>query len=252
MKPNTASENVHLLDNQFYIPQLNRHRAIYIYLPPDYHNSEKRYPVLYMQDGQNLFNEALAYGREWKVDKALNQLHQKKDCGSIVVGIANGGEHRIHEYAPWVRGRMGGGEGDKYLDFLTDTLKPSIDKNFRTLTDPQNTAIVGSSMGGLLAMYGILRRRDIFGKAGVLSPSFWFNSKIYEFAEKNIAPDSKIYIAGSKTESRFMQSNLEGMYWALRRGGLPDLRLRVVLKDRGKHNEIFWSKTFKEMYAWLK
>jgi predicted alpha/beta superfamily hydrolase len=251
MKRSTATQNVHTLHTHFFIPQLNRYRSIYIYLPPDYHSSDKRYPVLYLQDGQNIFDEATAFSKEWKVDKTLNQLHKRKDYGAIVVGISNGGTHRNNEYAAWHRHRLGGGEAEIYLQFIVETLKPFVDTHFRTLWQAQHTALVGSSMGGLFALYGILKRGDIFGKAGVLSPSFWFNSQIYEFAEKNIRHENKVYIAGSKTESRFMYDSLKGMYDCLRKGGLSDYNLRVVVRDRGRHNERFWGLEFKKMYLWL-
>jgi predicted alpha/beta superfamily hydrolase len=251
MKTHTASQNVYTLDTHFFMPQLNRHRTIYIYLPPDYHTSNKKYPVLYVQDGQNLFNEATAFAKEWKIDKTLNQLHKRKDYGAIVVGIANGGHDRNNEYAAWHRNRLGGGEADNYLKFIAESLKPHIDTHFRTLPQAHNTALVGSSMGGLFALYGVLKRSDIFGKAGVLSPSLWFNSQIYEFAQHHIQPQNKVYIVGSKTESRFMHDSLQGMYWSLRNGGLPDNHLHVVLKDRGRHNERFWGTEFKKMYLWL-
>jgi predicted alpha/beta superfamily hydrolase len=248
MKSYTASPNVHTLHTDFYIPQLHRHRTIYIYLPPDYSYSQKHYPVIYAQDGQNLFNEATAYHREWKIDKTLNQLQAKKDYGAIVVGIANGGSHRVHEYSAWHRPRMGGGEAEKYVDFLADTLKPYIDTHFRTLPQPEANILLGSSMGGLFALYGTLQRPDAFKKAGSLSPSFWFASQIYEFAEQRITPSHKIYIAGSQTESPYMHNILQSMYWSLHRGGLPNHNLQVVLRDKGKHNEIFWRREFKKMY----
>ena len=251
MKRNTASPNVHTLHTHFFIPQLNRYRAIYIYLPPDYYKTTKKYPVLYLQDGQNLFNEATAFGKEWKVDKTLNQLHKRKDYGAIVIGIANGGTHRINEYAAWHNNRLGGGEAEQYLQFIVETLKPYVDAHFRTLPQPAYTALVGSSMGGLFALYGVLKRGDIFGKVGALSPSLWFNSQIYDFAKTAIQPHTNVYIVGSKTESRFMHANLQGMYWSLRNGGLPDQQLHIAVRNRGRHNERFWGAEFKKMYTWL-
>jgi predicted alpha/beta superfamily hydrolase len=251
MRRHTASSNVHTLHTDFYIPQLKRHRTIYLYLPPDYYTSHKHYPVIYAQDGQNLFNEATAFHREWKIDKTLNQLHKKKDHGAIVVGIANGGGHRIHEYSAWHRPRLGGGEADRYVDFLADTLKPYIDTHFRTIASPDATALLGSSMGGLFALYGVLQRSDAFRRAGCLSPSLWFSHHIYEFAEKRVTPQHRLYLAGSQTESSFMRQALQNMYFALNRGGLHDAHLRVVLRDKGRHNEVFWRNEFKKTYQWL-
>jgi len=251
MKKNTASDNVHTLHTDFYMPQLNRHRTIYVYLPPDYHHTHKRYPVIYAQDGQNLFNEATAFHREWKIDKTLNQLQKKKAHGAIVVGITNGGHHRIDEYAAWKRGRMGGGEATNYVNFLADTLKPHIDHHFRTLPDAQNNTLLGSSMGGLFALYGAVQRQDVFGKAAAFSPSFWFSPQIYDFVQKHVSVHQKIYIAGSKMESQFMHQSLQGMYWALHNGGVPNENLHIALRDKGKHNEVFWREDFKKMYKWL-
>jgi predicted alpha/beta superfamily hydrolase len=248
----TASANVYVLNQHFHIPQLNRYRRICIYLPPDYHHTHKYYPVLYMQDGQNLFDASTAFAGEWKIDKTLNLLHtKKKDYGTIVVGIDNGGVHRANEYSAWARPRLGGGEADLFAKFLVHNLKPYIDTHFRTMQNAENTAISGSSMGGLFALYAALRYSTVFGKAGVLSPSLWFAPQIYDFAEKNMNPNSRIYVAGSRTESRFMQQNLQDLYWAFHRGGLSDYHFNIVLRDRGKHNERFWGLEFKKMYSFL-
>src|SRR5688572_5693584 len=145
-KKNTASPNVRIIDTAFFIPQLNRTRRIWIYLPEDYATGTKRYPVLYMHDGQNLFNEATAFAGEWGVDETLDTARKK--C--IVIGIDNGGLKRMNEYNPYDNDRFGKGEGKQYIDFIAKTLKPYIDKKYRTLKDKKNTIIAGSSMGGLI------------------------------------------------------------------------------------------------------
>ncbi|MEO6039149.1 MAG: alpha/beta hydrolase-fold protein, partial [Saprospiraceae bacterium] len=129
----TAAPNVQIMDTDFYIPQLNRSRRIWLYLPPDYASTTKKYPVLYMQDAQNLFDASTSFSGEWEVDESLNDLHAQGDYGCIVVGIDNGGSHRLDEYSPWVNPDYGGGEGDEYLEFMVNTLKPYIDANYRTL-----------------------------------------------------------------------------------------------------------------------
>ncbi|MBV6655616.1 MAG: alpha/beta hydrolase, partial [Mameliella sp.] len=120
----TAADNVFLLDEDFYMPQLDRNRRIWIYLPPDYNTSDATYPVLYMHDGQNLFDAATAAFGEWEVDESLNALFQDGDPGVIVVGIDNGGGLRLNEYSPWINPSYGGGEGAAYVDFIVETLKP--------------------------------------------------------------------------------------------------------------------------------
>jgi len=157
----TAAENVFIIDENFYIPQLDRTRRIWIYLPPDYDNSNEHYPVLYMHDGQNLFDAFTSYLGEWEIDETLNELAEDGYQVPIVVGIDNGGEERMNEYNPWVNPQYGGGQGDEYIDFLVFNLKPYIDENYRTLSGKENTGIMGSSMGGLISQYGALKFQDV-------------------------------------------------------------------------------------------
>ncbi len=180
----TASANVKVLTDAFPMPQLQRQRRIWIYLPPDYEQSNRQYPVLYIQDGQNVFDTGTSYAGEWYVDEALDKLFQDNGKTAIVVAIDNGSTQRMNEYSPWKNARMGGGEGAAYLKFLVETLKPYIDQHFRTLKGPESTGIMGSSMGGLIAFYGALQYPKVFGKAGVFSPSFWFSSEVFAFAQK--------------------------------------------------------------------
>ncbi|HNQ27702.1 MAG TPA: alpha/beta hydrolase-fold protein, partial [Aquaticitalea sp.] len=160
----TATSNVQILDNSFFMPQLNRNRKIWIYLPLDYFTTTKTYPVLYMQDGQNLFDAATSFAGEWEVDETLNQLYSEGDYGAIVVGIDNGGGERLNEYSPWNNPSYGGGQGDLYMDFMVETLKPYIDANFRTKPQPQYNALIGSSMGALISTYGSVKFPEQFAK----------------------------------------------------------------------------------------
>ena len=182
-KKSTANKNVRIIDTAFFIPQLNRTRRVWIYLPPTYNSSTKKYPVLYMHDGQNVFDDATSFSGEWGVDEALDTLGLKtKEC--IVVGIDNGGDKRLNEYCPYdfslPGGQKGKGEGNLYLQFLAKTLKPFIDKKYRTIKESKNTFIAGSSMGGLISMYAVLEYPKIFGGAGVFSPAFWVRPKIFD------------------------------------------------------------------------
>jgi hypothetical protein len=130
-KVSTASKNVHIVDTAFYIPQLNRRRKVLIYLPASYTSSKKNYPVLYMHDGQNVFDNATSGFGEWGVDEALDSLGPKNK-ELIVVAINHGSEKRMNEYSPYDTERFGKGEGNQYVDFLVKTLKPYIDKHYRT------------------------------------------------------------------------------------------------------------------------
>ena len=123
-------------------PQLRNARDIQVYLPPSYKTSGRHYPVVYMHDGQNLFDPELSFAGEWGVDETMERLGPQ-GFESIVVAIPNMGGDRCHEYSPWVDARAGGGKGDAYLDFIVETLKPKIDRRFRTRHEREHTGIVG-------------------------------------------------------------------------------------------------------------
>ncbi len=248
----TAAENVRILKNDFFIPQLNRNRKIWIYLPPDYDQSTKNYPVLYLHDGQNVFDASTSFSGEWQVDESLNKLFQQGDYGIIAVAIDNGGADRINEYTPWRNEQYGGGEGSDYIDFITETLKPHIDNNFRTLTAPQHTGIMGSSLGGLISHYGALKFQDVFGKVGVFSPAFWINPEVFDFTEnqgKN--GDLKIYLLGGEQESATLISELNQMQTTLQNIGFEADQIRLKIDADGQHSEWYWAREFPEAYQWL-
>jgi predicted alpha/beta superfamily hydrolase len=246
--------NIHTLQ----MPQLGRERTIRVLLPRNYTQTEKSFPVLYMQDGQNLFDPATAAFGDWRIPKTMEKLALKKQV--IIVGIDNGGVDRINEYAPYKMGKSGG-EGDAYVCFIIENLKPFIDNEYRTLPQRENTGIAGSSMGGLIALYAGLKYGEIFGKTGVLSPSIWFNPKILDLINetpsrknRDFVPQqyfNQFYVCASKREMQGMEKTLENVYWSFKNVGFSDEQIRVVIQERGKHNEFFWSREFKPMLEWL-
>ncbi len=248
----TAAENVQIISNDFVIPQLDRTRRIWIYLPPDYADSGKYYPVLYMQDGQNLFDASTSFGQEWQVDESLNQLFEQGDQGIIVVGIDNGGGDRLNEYTPWSNPSTGGGEGEAYVNFLVETLKPYIDSHYRTRPEREYTGIMGSSLGGLISMYAVINRQDVFSKAGVFSPSFWFTEEIYRLVEElGKQDDLRIYMIGGVTESSSMVDDLNRMSSTLQAVGFQAEELQLVTHADGQHLEWYWAREFPAAYEWL-
>lgn len=233
----------------FFMPQLQRQRAIRVLLPRNYFtHPERRFPVIYLQDGQNLFDPSTAAFRHWKLKEFMARQPLKRQA--ILVGIDHGGIDRNHEYAPARRGKNGG-QGDAYLQFVEHTLKPFIDRTYRTWPHREATGMVGASLGGLIALYAGVRYGHVFGKIGSLSPSLWFNPHVMALAEKSDFPKSQIYVSGSKNEMRSMTATLEKTYWALKKGGYPDHQIRVAARDRGSHSETFWAREFKPMYEWL-
>ncbi|CAN5605984.1 alpha/beta hydrolase-fold protein [soil metagenome] len=250
-KPNTASAQVQILDTAFFIPQLSRTRKIWIYLPKNYNLLKSKYfPVLYMQDGQNLFNEQTAFSGEWGVDECLDTLQSKlnKDC--IVIGIDNGGDKRMNEYNPYEDKKFGKGEGDLYLDFIAQTLKPFIDNRFRTQKDRQHTFIAGSSMGGLISMYAIKKYPDVFGAAGVFSPSFWIAPQLYTDLENTKWKDvhGVFFYAGKKEGDDMVPDmmNIEKLLESTKYFNTTELIFPL-----GQHKEEYWRKAFEVFYRKL-
>lgn len=191
-KKHTASAQVHIISEKFYMPQLGRQRRIWIYLPKDYETAKKKYPVIYMHDGQNLFDEYTSGYGEWGIDELMDQIPAKEQC--IIVGIDHGGDYRITEYDPY-DSKYGKGRGDDYTQFLVKTLKPYIDTHYRTIKDAKHTTIAGSSMGGLISMYAAVKHPDVFGNAGVFSPAFWIAPDIYKLVQDtSLSKTSRFYL----------------------------------------------------------
>jgi predicted alpha/beta superfamily hydrolase len=250
----TSAKNVLVISDTFFIPQLDRKRRIWLYLPPNYQNTLNHYPVLYMHDGQNLFDNYYSFAGEWGIDESLNSLFNSGDNGCIVVGIDNGGDERINEYSPWYNPEYGGGAGEKYINFLVETLKPYIDSNYRTLSDRENTAIMGSSVGGLISFYAGLAYPNIFSKIGIFSPSFWFTDSCYLMARKTPKQfDLKMYfLAGGKESSSInVIKDCEDMIDSLKLSGYTNDELLMVSKADGQHSEWFWKREFPAAYKWL-
>ena len=249
----TAADNVHILDEDFYIPQLDRNRRIWLYLPPDYDNSAKYYPVIYMHDGQNLFDLQTSFAGEWEVDESLNELFDQGDYGCIVVGIDNGGADRAKEYAPWVNATYGGGEGDQYIDFIVETLKPYIDANYRTLNGRDYTCLFGSSLGGLISQYGIIEHQDVFGKAGVFSPAFWFNPEIFDHSGDTPKSDfMKIFMLAAYPEGNgSVVEDVNQMETILFNNGFTSEEFNKAFHQDGAHSEWYWAREFPDAYIWL-
>ena len=248
-KKHSASGNVSVIDTSFYMPQLGRNRRISIYLPAGYEKSSRRYPVLYLQDGQNIFDEFTAGFGEWGVDECLDSLIGKGKKPCIVVAIDNGPK-RLTEYNPFYFERFGTGEGEAYVDFLVATLKPFIDFGYRTLPTKENTIIGGSSMGGLISYYAFLKFPLVFGKAGVFSPAFWTADSIYKMTDS----------LGAKTSGMafFYMGALEGETYLAdmlnvtdRLGTISKAYVYTAIDPQGRHNEQAWRKWFAEFYQWI-
>lgn len=254
----------------FYSPQLNNTRDLLVYLPQSHDaDGTRRYPVIYVHDGQNLFDANTSYAGEWRVDETMTAL-EAEGIAAIIVGIPTMGADRIHEYSPFAD-RMSKGRGALYLRFIVETVKPLIDGEFRTLPDRANTGLLGSSMGGLISLYGFFEHPRVFGLAGVVSPALWFGGgAIYGYVARQPHQDGRIYLdvgtqeAGSAKKTGWLspawrqspsQRYVNGVRkmrdLLIQKGYSENETLRYVEEEGGLHNEDAWARRLPEMLRWL-
>ncbi len=244
---------IEVIEDAYEIPQLNRKRRISALLPGDYYNTDKTYRVLYLKDGQNLFDDNAPFGN-WAIDRALADLAKEGLNDIIVIAVDHGGEDRITEYLPYFNAKVGKGEGELYIRFMRETLMPYVNKKYRTKTGPENTGIGGSSMGGLISLFAGLNYQDTFGKLMVFSPSLWIAPRIFQQAAHfNPQLPMRMYIyAGGKESAnhipnitRFKKSLLEG------NKNFSNIHVHVSLNPLGTHSENHWREEFPKALKWL-
>lgn len=249
---------------RFHSPQLKNERTVIVYLPPGYDSRPKeRYPVLYMHDGNNVFDARTAFaGVEWGADETAQRLIEAgKIPPLIIVGIYNTAA-RIDEYTPLPEKRGRGGNGDAYLAFLVDTVKPFIDKTYRTRPGPGHTGICGSSLGGLISLYAVFARPDVFGRGAAVSPTLgWADRAVFDYVRAHTSkPRPRLWMdvgtaegeTAPQLESSAYVAACEEMAGLLRELGFQDdgdLHFEVI-KD-GRHNEADWAKRFDRVLRFL-
>ena len=243
---------IELLGDTFKVPRLIQKRQVHVLLPYDYEQTEKRYPVLYLHDGQNLFGGGVGYG-SWEIDQKMALLAGRHHHEVIMISIDHAQDQRIREFTLHPT-RAGAGRGQYYLDFIRQTLKPIVDRSFRTLPDAAHTGIGGSSLGGLISIYAGLMHPEVFGRLMVFSPSLWISPKIYFDAIRFEAPvPMKIYVYGGEKESRYMVPNIQRFNESLARqkyGGNP-IDIQLSVDPVGTHQEAHWSREFPKAVEWL-
>ncbi|MCZ7603440.1 MAG: alpha/beta hydrolase-fold protein [Melioribacteraceae bacterium] len=229
----------HELLHEYYSINLKNERDIIIWFPPSYQSSSKRYPVLYMHDGQNLFSPSTAFiGKDWRVDEtATNLINQRKIEEFIVVGIYNNSE-RLEEYNLWTV------KGKKYASFIIRELKPYVDETYRTKKDRSNTFVMGSSLGGLCSFQLIWNYPSIFSKAACLSSSFWIEEKkIFKEIKNDKAPlkDISFYIDCGDDEKELIDDSKKMMKLLEEIGYVKNQNLFTHIEKEGKHSEEDWA-----------
>ncbi|MDX2010987.1 MAG: alpha/beta hydrolase-fold protein [Myxococcaceae bacterium] len=229
---------------------LGNARVVWVYLPPTYlENTSYRAPVVYMHDGQNLFDAQAAFGgTEWQVDETMNRAANDGSISeAIVVGPENGGAARIDEYTPTSTAMYGGGRGDLYLRFLAEELKPVIDRDYRTRPGRDSTAVMGSSLGGLISTYAGVTRPETFGLVGALSPSTWWDGRwiLGSVGGLRAAPARplKVYVdSGNAGASMDDAANTAQLAQAWRdRGYADEVTLKYLVQSGATHTERYWA-----------
>jgi predicted alpha/beta superfamily hydrolase len=226
---------------EIWSPQLRNRRPIDVYLPDSYDNG-RRHPVVYLQDGQNLSDPAIAFGgNTWRLDDGLRWLYGR-GLEPIVVGIHNMGERRLDEYSPFPDPKHGGGAGDRYASFLADTVKPRIDAAYRTRRDRGDTVIGGSSMGGLITLYAFFRRPSPFGHAVVMSPSIWFGAReVLRFVDRARATRGRVYLDVGTAEGADTLRDARALARILRAKGAKRDTLKFLEARGHQHREADWA-----------
>ncbi|PXW18192.1 MULTISPECIES: alpha/beta hydrolase-fold protein [unclassified Chryseobacterium] len=243
-----------VISENFYIPQLDRYRKVWALLPYDYHNTDKRYPVLYLQDAQNLFNEGSGFGN-WEIDKKLSILAEYGRGDLIIIAIEHGSEERIKEYIFDNDHVASGSEGKKYIRFIADTLKPFVDENYRTKKDRDNTGIGGSSLGALISIYSGFLYPEVYSKLLIFSPSLWVEpNNNFPMMNFRVPFKTKIYLYGGGQEGSKMVKRIHIFEEYLKKWEekkLFDFEFKTNINPEGTHNEFYWSQEFPRAIEWL-
>jgi predicted alpha/beta superfamily hydrolase len=226
---------------------LRNQRDLMVYTPPGYADqSARHFPVLYLHDGQNLFDGATSFipGQDWHVGQTADHCIQSGTVAPlIIVGMYNT-KARIREYTPTHVPKLGGGRADRYAKFLIEEVKPFVDREYRTLSGSQHTGIGGSSLGGLVSLYVGFKHSCIFGKIAALSPSVWWNQHvIHRFAHAAIVePRPRIWLdIGTREGPRIVHEVEKFRDVLLEKGWKLDRDLHYERVEGAEHNEAAWA-----------
>ncbi len=228
-------------------PNPDEMRTVVVHLPGAYDEEVRRYPVIYMQDGQNLFEEGTSFAGSWGLGEELVSA-SRLGADAIIVGVHHASQHRIDEYSPFMDERVGGGAAATYLTWMADVLRPVINDRYRTLPAREHTGVAGSSMGGLLSLYAMFARSDVYGFAAVMSPSLWFaQGAIFDWVRGQPFVDSRIYLdIGAREGERTLANARRMRDMLVEKGYLPGERLRWVEDSLGVHHESAWGRRFRK------
>jgi predicted alpha/beta superfamily hydrolase len=239
---------------------MDEKRDFMVYLPPRYEGEPaRRYPTLYLQDGQNLFDPGTSFipGKYWRVGETADELIMTGAIEPLlIIGIYNTGRYRINEYTHVADKRLGGGRADAYGQMLVEELKPFVEHHYRTLAGIENCGLGGSSLGGLVSMYLALRYRGVFGKLAAMSPSVWWRNRailktVAEMKPKR-KPELRIWLDIGTQESPRALPDARALKTALvKQGWELGADLCYTEAEGGQHDEVAWSQRVAPMLKFL-
>lgn len=236
--------------------ELGETKTIWLYLPADYNQSAKTYPVIYFSDAQWLFETNANYSQEMHVDEMLRDLERDGFEGVIVVGIESDENTRYNDFSLYENADGLGGNGQAYLDFITQTLKPKIDNEYRTKSDRMNTCIMGASLGGLACFNALAVYPDVFGKAGMYSAALHFNrDSVFKMAQRgDIRTDVRIFGVVGQNEFNevvnFPEDN-KSLFNTLKKQRGTDENLFLKIDPDGEHRIAYWEREFRGVIDFL-
>lgn len=233
-----------------WIQSLEKHRAVWVYLPPDFTEEPKRQRnLLVMQDGQNLFDPEYSFIGEWHVDEHLDSLSSQGFDVPIVVAPENGGSSRVDEYSP-SKGKYGGGLAKEYASFIVEDLLPRMENHYQPQHGFQEKWLMGSSLGGSISAYIFLNNPNEFSTLFSFSPAYWYTPKLTLGIEINSDQKGMVYhIAGAREDSGKVEHEIQYMELFLR--GHKDIEFAHLIHEDGEHTEAYWSKEFYNTMRWF-
>jgi predicted alpha/beta superfamily hydrolase len=256
--PDELDANPRYSVHKFHSEILPDDRAVSVYLPPQYlEQEERRFPVFYLQDGQNLFDGRTSYiaGKTWNANTTADRLTEAGEIEPVIlVGVANTGLRRMAEYTPTRDFKMGGGEGCSYGRLLIEELKPLIDGTYRTLTEAKNTAVGGSSLGGLISLYLGFAHPEVFGKIAVMSPSLWWDHRsiLNAIDQQKTKPELRIWLdIGVAEGTRHLRDTDMLARLLVKRDWRSGVDLAYVKVQGAVHDERAWSDRFGDVLRFL-
>jgi predicted alpha/beta superfamily hydrolase len=248
-KKHTQSKNVLMLPINLFNDSIFSNRKIWVYLPTNYAVNKKNYPVMYVQDGQNMFdNYTSAYG-EWGIDEYLDSAIEKGAPACIVVAIESS-QNRLTEYNPFYNEKFGNGFGDAYIQSIINILKPYIDMHFNTIPNKENTIIAGSSMGALISFYATIKYPAFFGKGGFFSPAFWIAKNLDSLVNSNQSTiNGKYFFSIGDLEGEEYINDLKRLQELVAKNTNCMIFSSIIVD--ANHNEANWRSTFPAFYTWI-